>query len=145
MKKLIIAVLLVVGITTFAQGKKEARGERENLTKEQKVDLQVKKLTTDLALNEKQAIAVRSLVEKEVSKREAKREKSSAMKEKKMGDREKMMEERKSEMQKEQAAVAAEMKKILTADQFAKFEKLKAEQKDKMKERFSERKEQKRK
>ena len=59
MKKVFLAVLLVVGLTTFAQ---EKEGRKEKLTPEQKVDFQVKRMTKDLDLNEKQAKEVRVLV-----------------------------------------------------------------------------------
>ena len=73
MKKVIVAALLVVGITAFAQEKEGKRAGKEKLTSEQKVDFQIKKLTKDLDLNEKQIKDVRVLVSKEVEKREAKR------------------------------------------------------------------------
>ena len=62
MKKLIVAALLVVGLTTYAQEKEGRRAGREKLTSEQKVELQVKKMTKDLNLNEKQTKDVRALV-----------------------------------------------------------------------------------
>ena len=71
MKKLVMAALLFVGMTTFAQ---ERMGERkEKLTPEQRVNLQVKKLTKDLSLNEKQVQEIKALVAKEAEVREANR------------------------------------------------------------------------
>ena len=128
MKKLFLALLLLVGITTWAQGKRERRPEGDRLTKEEKVDIQVKRMTKDLDLNEKQAKEVRTLVTKEVEKREAKR---AEMTEEKKAKREAM----KTEMKEAQAAHSAEMKKILTPEQFAKWEKMREERKDKLKER----------
>lgn len=132
MKKLFLALLLLVGFTTWAQGKRERRPEGDRLTKEEKVDLQVKRMTKDLDLNEKQAKEVRVLVTKEVEKREAKR---AEMTEEKKAKREAM----KTEMKEAQAAHSAEMKKILTPEQFAKWEKLREDRKDKLKERMAER------
>ena len=134
MKKAIVAALLVVGMTAFAQEKEAGKVGREKLTSEQKVDLQVKRLTKDLDLNEKQAKDVRILVSKEVAKREAKRAELKELKEKKR-------EEMKAQRQAEQAAVSAEMKKILTAEQYAKWEKAHQERKEHMKEKMGERKE----
>lgn len=131
MKKLFLALLLLVGITTWAQGKRERRPEGDRLTKEEKVDLQVKRMTKDLDLNEKQAKEVRTLVTKEVEKREAKR---AEMTEEKKAKREAM----KAEMKEAQAAHSAEMKKILTPEQYAKWGKLREERKDKLKERMAE-------
>lgn len=119
MKKLIVAALLVVGLTTYAQEKEGRRAGREKLTSEQKVDLQVKKMTKDLDLNEKQTKDVRALVTKQVEKREA----------------------IKIQMQAEKEAVSVEMKKILTAEQYAKWEKNREEKIENFKEKMSERKE----
>lgn len=134
MKKVIVAALLVVGITAFAQEKAGRRAGKEKLTFEQKVDFQVKKLTKDLDLNEKQAKDVRALVSKGVEKREAK---IAEMKELKAKERE----QTKAQRQAEQAAVSADMKKILTAEQFAKWEKNREERKENIKEKMTERKE----
>ncbi|WP_395065146.1 hypothetical protein, partial [Flavobacterium sp.] len=104
MKNLVLAVLLVVGLTTFAQ---EKRGEkREKLTPEQRINFQVKKMTKDLTLNEKQVKEVEALVTKEVTKRDEKRTEMKAKK----AERDEMekptkeeIEARKIEVQKEQA------------------------------------------
>lgn len=138
MKKLILAVVLVVGMTAFAQ---EGRRERmEKLTPEQRVDLQVKKMTKDLDLNDKQALEVRILVQKEVEKREAKRAEREA-KRAAMRPSKEEMENMKAKMQEEQKANAIEMKKILTADQYAKWEKNREERKEKMMDKMQDRKE----
>jgi Spy/CpxP family protein refolding chaperone len=118
MKKLIVAALLVVGLTTYAQEKEGRRAGKEKLTSEQKVNLQVKKMTKDLDLNEKQTKDVRALVAKQVEKREA----------------------IKAQMQAEKEAVTVEMKKILTAEQYAKWEKNRDEKIENFKEKMSERK-----
>lgn len=119
MKKLIVAALLVVGLTTYAQEKEGRRAGKEKLTSEQKVNLQVKKMTKDLDLNEKQTKDVRALVTKQVEKRE----------------------DIKAQIQAEKEAVSVEMKKILTAEQYAKWEKNREEKIENFKEKMSERKE----
>jgi len=119
MKKLIVVALLVVGLTTYAQEKEGRRAGKEKLTSEQKVNLQVKKMTKDLDLNEKQTKDVRALVTKQVEKREA----------------------IKIQMKAEKEAVSVEMKKILTAEQYAKWEKNREEKIENFKEKMSERKE----
>lgn len=119
MKKLIVAALLVVGLTTYAQEKEGRRAGREKLTSKQKVDLQVKKMTKELDLNEKQTKDVRVLVTKQVEKRE----------------------DIKAQIQAEKEAVSVEMKKILTAEQYAKWEKNREEKIENFKEKMSERKE----
>ena len=119
MKKLIVAALLVVGLTTYAQEKEGRRAGKEKLTSEQKVNLHVKKMTKDLDLNEKQTKDVRALVTKQVEKRE----------------------DIKAQIQAEKEAVTVEMKKILTAEQYAKWEKNREEKIENFKEKMSERKE----
>ena len=119
MKKLIVAALLVVGLTTYAQEKEGRKAGKEKLTTEQKVNLQVKKMTKDLDLNEKQTKDVRALVTKQVEKRE----------------------DIKAQIQAEKEAVSVEMKKILTAEQYAKWEKNREEKTENFKEKMSERKE----
>lgn len=134
MKKVIVAALLVVGMTTFAQEKEGRKAGSERLTSEQKVDLQVTKITKDLDLNEKQAKEVRALVTKQVAKREAKRAEMQELKTKKR-------EEIKAQREAEQAAVSSEIKKILTPEQYAKWEKNREERKEGIKEKMAERKE----
>jgi protein CpxP len=134
MKKVIVAALLVVGLTTYAQEKEGRKAGREKLTSKQKVDLQVKKMTKDLNLNEKQTKDVKALVTKQVEKREAKRKEMEDFKTKKR-------EELKAQMKSEKEAVSIEMKKILTAEQYAKWEKNRDEKIENFKEKMSERKE----
>ena len=74
MKKLVVALLFIVGITAMAQEKemKRPNGDKfASLTPEQKVEFQVKKMSKDLNLNEKQVKEMKALVTKEVEKREA--------------------------------------------------------------------------
>jgi hypothetical protein len=130
MKKLIVAALLVVGLTTYAQEKEGKRAGKEKLTSEQKVDFQVKKMTKDLDLNEKQTKDVRALVTKQVQKREAKRKEMENLKTKMIED-----------MKAEKEAVSVEMKKILTTEQYTKWEKNREEKIENFKEKMSERKE----
>jgi Spy/CpxP family protein refolding chaperone len=139
MKKVFLALLMVVGITAGAQEKEGGRPQRERLAPEQRVELQVKKLTKDLDLNEKQISAVRTLVAQEIEKREAKR---AEMKEKKEMNG-KAREEAKAAFDKERAANDAEMKKILTPEQYAKWERIRDERISKMKEKVMERREEK--
>ena len=132
MKNLFLALLLFVGITAMAQEKKERRPEGEKLTKEQKVDLQVKKMTQELSLNEKQIKEVRTIVTQQVEKREAKRAEMEAKKAEMKAKKAEKRAEIKTKMAEEQAAVTSEMKKILTPEQFTKWEQNREEKKDKM-------------
>lgn len=133
MKKLVLVALLAVGLTAFAQ-KQGRRAGKEGLTSEEKVDIQVKRMTKDLDLNEKQAAEVKVLVTKQVQKREE-------IKAELKSEKEKQRKDMKAKMEKEQAAVSAEYKKILTPEQYAKWEKNREEKKVKVKEKMIERRE----
>lgn len=128
MKKLIVAALLVVGITTLAQKKVEKKDKSEKLTSEQKVNLLVKKMTRDLDLNEKQQAEYKNLIAKQTENRE---EKKAALNELKGKDRKEI----KVQMELEQEAVSEEMKKILTPEQFTKWTQIRDEREKKMKEK----------
>jgi len=135
MKKLILLSLLAVGITAFAQENenKRPRGEKfESLTTEQKVEMQVKKMAKDLDLKENQVKEVRILVTEEVEKREKRRAEMEAAKEQ---DRK----EKFAKMKEEQAALETQMKKILTPEQFEKWQKIREERKANLKEKMAER------
>jgi Spy/CpxP family protein refolding chaperone len=137
MKKMFLAIVMLVGLTTWAQEKEGSKPEREKLSPQQRVDLQVKRMTKDLDLNEKQISDVRALVTKENEKREAKR---AEMKEKKEMNAQ-IRKEAKAYIEKERATADAEMKKILTPEQYAKWEKIRDERKANMKEKMMERRE----
>jgi len=135
MKKLIVMSLLAVGLTAFAQEKenRRPRGEKfESLTKEQKVELQVKKMTKDLNLNESQINEVKAIVTAEVEKREKMKAEMKELKEQ-------SRKEKFSKIKEEQAALEIQMKKILSPEQYEKWEKIREERKANMKEKMAER------
>ena len=114
MKKLILAIALVISSLSFAQeGRERERGEK--LTPEQQSELQVKKMTLDLDLNEKQQKEIKAILLEQAQKREAK----IAEGEKPSAD-EKF--EMKSKMLDEQIEMKAKMKKILTPEQYKEWE-----------------------
>lgn len=128
MKKVIVAVLLIVGVTTFAQEKEEKSDEKVKLTPEQKINLLVKKMTRDLDLNEKQQKEYKSLIAKQVENIDAKK---AELKELKGKDKKDL----KAKIQVEQDAITEEIKKILTPEQYLKWEKIREERKEKMEEK----------
>lgn len=138
MRNLIITALIMFSLTSFAQEKRGMKADRKNMTSEQKVEFQVKKLSNELSLNEKQIVEIRSLVKQEVAKRETKRNDRLALQEKRKEEKKAMVETRKAEMQNENAKVSVEMKKILTPEQFTKWEKMKEENKAKLMEKRGE-------
>ena len=141
MKKLIIAALLVAGMTTYAQEKKETpnRAKMERMTPEERQERQVKRLTTELTLNAQQQEQVKQLLasqtvnrqnqmdRKELSKEEMKARREAAVK--KMQDDRKIMEDK--------------MKVILTPAQFGTWkadqEKMRERNETRMKERMGNR------
>jgi protein CpxP len=139
MKKLLVSALLVVGMATFAQEKLEPQKQR--LAPEQRVELQVKKLTKDLNLSEKQAQEVRVLAMKEIESREAKKAEMEARKEGGGRLTPEEMKERKAKFQEEKAAFESNMKKILSSDQYTKWLEKREARKEKMEERIENRRE----
>ncbi len=137
MKKVFLAIVMLVGLTTWAQEKEGRRGDRENRSPEQRVDFQVKRMSQDLNLNEKQISEVRALITKESAIREAKKAEMKEKRAMKANDRK----EAKANMEKERASADAEMKKILTPEQYAKWDKIREERRANMKEKMMERRE----
>lgn len=137
MKKVFLAIVMLVGLTTWAQEKEGRRGDSENRSPEQRVDFQVKRMSQDLNLNEKQISEVRALITKESAIREAKKAEMKEKRAMKANDRKAA----KANMEKERASADAEMKKILTPEQYAKWDKIREERKANMKEKMMERRE----
>lgn len=127
MKKLVLIALLVVGMTSFAQVEKEKLGKAgmEKLTPEQRQEKHLKRLTAELNLNTNQQAQVGKILAENGEKREAMK-----------ANQEKPTEEQKSEFKKqrdeEKAVVNEKMKKILSAEQFEKWNALKEKGKVKM-------------
>lgn len=130
MKNVFLAIALVLGLTTFAQEGKPARGEREKLTAEQQVELQTKKMKLELDLDDKQTADIKKIVEKQVAKREAKRAEMQAKREKGEKPSKDQMFKMKNEMLDAQIAHKAEMKKVLTAEQYTKWDTNQSERKE---------------
>ena len=139
MKKLFVTAVLLVGFLTSAQEMKVQKGDRkartenrETLTPEQQAELQVKKMTLELDLNAKQQAEIKKIALEQAQKRETKKAEWKANKEagKSLSKEEKFA--MKNQMLDNQIAHKAEMKKILTPEQYAKWESKQAERKDKM-------------
>lgn len=132
MKKVFIAVVIMVSLTTFAQDRKM---KMEDFTPEQRVELQVKKMTLDLDLNDKQQKDLKKLLTEQSKKREEAKAKHEAAKK---ADTKPTTEERfamKTKMMDEQIAFKAEMKKILNEKQMEKWEEHREDKMEKMQER----------
>lgn len=146
MKKLALIVLLVVGLATYAQeGKKQERqgAERERLSPEQRNQLQLKKMTLDLNLNEAQQKEIAKILEEQSTKRQAE---MAAFKENKDKGVKLTAEERfamKNKKLDEAIAMKAKVQKVLTPEQFKKWEDMKKENRENMKERMEKRRDKK--
>lgn len=131
MKKLIIAALLIVGMTSFAQNKKETgkrhdRADMEKFTPEQRNQLMLKKMTLELDLNASQQKEMSIIIAEKSARREATMMEMKANKEagKKLTSDELFA--RKNKMLDEQIVMKERMKKILNQEQFKKWDEIKA-------------------
>lgn len=127
MKKLFIAALLVVGLSAFAQDKKEMekrthRGEMEQFTPEQRNQLRLKKMTLDLDLSSKQQEQMKQIIADQSTKREAMKANRKANQERPTTEERFAM---KNKMLDEQIAMKNKMKNILSAEQFDKWNAMK--------------------
>lgn len=130
MKKVFILAVLALGLNSFAQDRKErpSRGEMEQMTPEQRNQLQLKKMTLDLDLNAKQQEQIGKLIAEQTAKREAmKAERKAKMEEAKAN-----LFEMKNKMLDEQIEMKNKMKSILSADQFTKWETIKEKNRERM-------------
>ncbi|WP_296149804.1 hypothetical protein [uncultured Flavobacterium sp.] len=132
MKKLIIAAVLMIGMTSFAQEKPagEKGYKMERLTPAQRNEKHLQKLTSELSLNEKQQKEVGTILAEQSAKREAKQE-----------ERKKLTDAQRNERKAEMEANDAKIKAILTPEQTKKWEELKAKKKEEFKDKREERKE----
>jgi len=132
MKMWILAMAMIICTGANAQNKKE---HREPLKPEQRAELQAKRMTLALDLNENQQQEVRQLlIEKGKQRAEFRRQ---HMAERHAGKKP-TADERfamKSKMLDERIAMKAEMKRILTPEQFARLEKIKKERHHELKKR----------
>ncbi|WPY99057.1 hypothetical protein [Christiangramia sp. OXR-203] len=124
MKRMITVLFLALGLSTFAQ----ERGEgRKDLSNEEMATLSAKRLAMQLDLNEDQEMKLKTLymtrMETMKEGREENAEKRADMMEKRDEMREKR-EEVREKRENESEEMKAELQKILTADQFQKWEQL---------------------
>jgi len=144
MKKLIIAALLVVGLTAFAQNRKEMgdrpeKSKMEKFSPEQRTQLMVKKLTLDLDLNAKQQEEVKQIIAEQGERREAMRAERMAKK----GDEKRPTADEqfamKNKMLDDQIAMKNKMKTILSPEQFEKWNSLKEKHEGKFQDKHRDR------
>jgi protein CpxP len=132
MKKLILIALLVVGVTSFAQVEKLGKAGLEKLTPEQRQEKQLKRLTTELNLTAEQQAQVGKILAENGEKREAHKAKREEMKAQQVKRTEEQKAAFKKQREEEKAVMNEKMKKILSAEQFEKWNTLKEKGKAKM-------------
>ncbi|MDF4203965.1 hypothetical protein PXD56_13410 [Maribacter sp. SA7] len=127
MKKLIMAILIMAGISATAQNHsmKGERGNMKDLTPEQIATLQTKKMTLVLDLNESQQAKIKTILTEDAT---ARKEKMAERKANKEDGKKVLTADEKYAMQNErldhQIARKAEMKSILNTDQYEKWVKM---------------------
>ncbi|QNK76286.1 hypothetical protein H7F37_09025 [Winogradskyella sp. PAMC22761] len=139
MKKLAIIALVLVTLTGYAQKKdrknmdKENRSElREDISPKDMAELKAKRLTLKLDLTDAQQAKVQKVILKQAEENQKLREEKKADKseEKQKPTKEEMVERQNYRLD-QMIEMKREMKTILTAEQYAEFEKMKPEQKRK--------------
>lgn len=138
MKKLIIAVLLFVGVSNFAQEantpkNKKDKGSKEMKSPEQRNEAMLAKMTTELNLDASQQAQIKPIIAEQSVKMEAMRAQQKANKESGVvpsdADKKAM---RKTRMENKEAT-DNKIKAILTPDQFVKYQAMQEAEKEKMK------------
>ncbi len=109
------------------RGPRQGQAQGERPTPEQMIDRQVDQMTKEYQLSDKQKGEVKALLEKQQKEYAANRPKD--------GERP-SMEDRRAQMEKSQASFNAEMKKILTGEQYKQYEDKQAERRKQMEERM---------
>ncbi|MBQ2969117.1 MAG: DUF4890 domain-containing protein [Bacteroidaceae bacterium] len=126
MKKfLFAAVALIFSASLFAQAPQ--RGERREFKPEEMATRQADGMKKELGLNDEQYKSVYDLYLKRGEEMKARRDKAQQGQQ---VDRE----TRRAEMQKQQQAMNAELKKVLTPEQYTKYEEMQKKQQQKRRE-----------
>lgn len=145
MKNSIIALLLIVGLSAFAQEhkdmeKRHQRSQMEKFTPEQRNQLMVKKMTLQLELNSKQQEQVGKIIAEQSKTWVAKKAQRMAMKD---TDKKPTTDERfamQMKMLDEQIDIQAKFKSVLSPEQFKDWKNLKEENRERFQEKRGERK-----
>lgn len=141
MKKLFIAALLFVGMVSFAQDATQpVKQQKERLTPEQRNEKHLKKLTAELNLDANQQAQVGKLLADRSAKAQKQMEMRKARKDSNVKPTAEEKAAHKKEMMDEKAATETQMKSILNADQYKKWTAMREENKEKMKGKMKERK-----
>jgi len=139
MKKLIIAALLVIGFSSFAQDqnqseKRSNKNQRERLSPEQRSQAQLDKMTAELNLDAKQQEQIKQIIAEQTARREAMRTERMASNEKQKdlssGEREALRQKRAEE----KMVMDNKLKAILSPEQLKKMKAIEEANREKMRE-----------
>lgn len=136
MKKIIIAALLVVSISSFAQdqtkpSKKGNKGQKEKMSPEKRNQELLDKMTTELKLDANQQEQMKPIIAEQSAKMDAMRAARANGNGQKMTSEER--EAFKAKRQEDKKATDAKFKTILSPEQFKKMKANEAEAREKMK------------
>ncbi len=128
---LALATVFMLNVTIMAQDQrppKERKGERKELNRGERPQMTAQKraalMAIDLGLTDAEKVKVQALMEKQ-----------DALREKHQTDGKGLMKERKTQIETERKAHDAELEQIIGKEKFQKFEKNRAEIREKMKDR----------
>ena len=143
-KRLIIVLVLGISLSGFAQVATPQPGDPkiDKMTPEQRQEKHLAKLTKELSLDAKQQEEVSKILAEKSNKAQNLKSQKDARKE--SGTKMTMQEKQalKSSLKAEKAETENQMKAILSADQYTKWQTMREENKDKLIEKRKERKEQ---
>ena len=129
MKNLLIIAVMLISMISFSQNERKGK-----LSKEEQVEVQLKRMTTDLNLDTKQQKEVKAFLVEKADKREAKRAEIQARREAgKPRLSEEEREELKAELQNEKANDKERLGKILSEDQIKKWDQIQTEKREEKK------------
>ncbi|WP_396184932.1 hypothetical protein [Flavobacterium sp.] len=138
MKKLIIAALLLVGVSNFAQeantpNNKKDKGSKEIISTEQRNEALLTKMTTELNLDASQQAQIKPIIAEQSVKREAMRAQQKANKENNVVPSDADKKAMRKTLMENKEATDNKIKAILTPDQFVKYQAMQEAEKEKMK------------
>ena len=134
MKNLFMAIVLLTGISTFAQQEKsnEQADKIERFTPEQRRELKLKEITLKLDLSASQQKEMAKIIAEQDAKREAAKAERKTAKEKGTKPTAEQRFTNKSKRLDNQIAMNQRMKSFLTPEQMQKWDELKSEKKERM-------------
>ena len=139
MKKVLLMLVIIVNCVANAQSKTGQLENREKRAPEERVEKQLKKMTSELNLDEKQEASIRQILLDQAAKREQKMAARQQNNEDEMTlptqDKKAML----SEAKQNYKELKTQMQSILSQEQYAKWEKNQDEKRQKMMEKIKER------